>query len=163
MIFFNFVIHLSLILETFVISWNTLLIISFCDIVYTQHNWFWKYLWYTLITFFVLNYTPWSSGISWNEQFSIHLIIFKHYFQLTWVLGGFDCPLFLEAAVVMIVWYIYNDLHNQCLSPLNLWVQTPFIPEVYSMQHYVIKFVSYLRQISGFLRFPPPIKLTAKI
>jgi hypothetical protein len=28
-------------------------------------------------------------------------------------------------------------------------------------QHYVIKFVSDLRQIGGFLRFPPPIKLTA--
>jgi hypothetical protein len=31
------------------------------------------------------------------------------------------------------------------------------------MQHYVIKFVSDLRQVGGFLRvqrFPPPIKLT---
>jgi len=30
------------------------------------------------------------------------------------------------------------------------------------IQHYVIKFVSYLRQVSGFLwilRFPPPIKM----
>jgi len=34
--------------------------------------------------------------------------------------------------------------------------------EVYSIQHYVIKFVSDLRQVGGFLRllrFPPPIKL----
>ena len=38
--------------------------------------------------------------------------------------------------------------------------------EVYSIQHYVIKFVSDLRQVSGFfrvLRFSPPIKLTARI
>jgi hypothetical protein len=38
--------------------------------------------------------------------------------------------------------------------------------EVYSTQHYVIKFVSDLRQVGGFLRvlqFPPPIKLTATI
>ena len=38
--------------------------------------------------------------------------------------------------------------------------------EVYSIQHYVIKFVSDLRQLGGFLRvlqFPPPIKLTAMI
>ena len=38
--------------------------------------------------------------------------------------------------------------------------------EVYSIQHYVIKFVSDLRQVAGFLpvvRFPPPIKLTATI
>ena len=39
-------------------------------------------------------------------------------------------------------------------------------PEMYSIQHYVIKFVSDLRQVGGFLwllRFPPPIKLTATI
>jgi hypothetical protein len=29
--------------------------------------------------------------------------------------------------------------------------------EVYSMQHYVIKFVSDLQQVSGFHRFPTPI------
>ena len=44
-----------------------------------------------------------------------------------------------------------------------------FVPcsgEVYSIQHYVIKFVSDLLQVGGFLRvlwFPPPIKLTATI
>jgi hypothetical protein len=34
--------------------------------------------------------------------------------------------------------------------------------EVYSIQHYMIKFVSDLRQVGGFLRvlrFPPPIKI----
>ena len=38
--------------------------------------------------------------------------------------------------------------------------------EIYSIEHYVIKFVSDLRQVSGFLRvirFPPPIKLTTSI
>jgi hypothetical protein len=38
--------------------------------------------------------------------------------------------------------------------------------EVYSIQRYVIKFVSYWWQVGGFLRvlrFPPPIKLTATI
>jgi len=38
--------------------------------------------------------------------------------------------------------------------------------EVYSIQHYVIKFISDLRQVGGFLRvlqFPPTIKLTATI
>ena len=40
----------------------------------------------------------------------------------------------------------------------------PVHGEVYLIQHYVIKFVSNLRQVDGFLqvlRFPPPIKLTA--
>jgi hypothetical protein len=38
--------------------------------------------------------------------------------------------------------------------------------EVYWIQHYVMKFVSDLRQVGGFLRvprFPLPIKLTATI
>ena len=38
--------------------------------------------------------------------------------------------------------------------------------KVYSIQLYVIKFVSDLRQVGGFLRvlrFPPPIKLTSTI
>ena len=42
----------------------------------------------------------------------------------------------------------------------------PVHGEVYSIQHYVIKFVSGLRQVGGFLRvlrFHPPIKLTSPI
>ena len=42
----------------------------------------------------------------------------------------------------------------------------PILGELYSIQHNVIKFVSDLRQVDGFLwvlRFPPPIKLTATI
>jgi len=38
--------------------------------------------------------------------------------------------------------------------------------EVYSIQHYMIKFVSDLWQVGGYLRvlrFPSPIKLTATI
>jgi hypothetical protein len=42
----------------------------------------------------------------------------------------------------------------------------PVHGRLYSMQYYVIKFVSDLRQVGGFLRvlrFPPPIKLTPTI
>jgi hypothetical protein len=42
----------------------------------------------------------------------------------------------------------------------------PVHGEDYTIQHYVIKFVSDLQQVGGFLRvlrFPPPIKLTATI
>jgi len=49
-----------------------------------------------------------------------------------------------------------------CLSPLIWWVYC----KVYAIQHYVIKFVSDLPQVSGFLwvlQFPPPIKLTTTI
>jgi hypothetical protein len=39
----------------------------------------------------------------------------------------------------------------------------PVHGEVYSIQRYVIKFVSDLRQVGGFLRFLPPIELTATV
>jgi hypothetical protein len=51
----------------------------------------------------------------------------------------------------------FTDCHYKVVS------SNPANGEVYSIQHYVIKFVSDLRQIGGFLRFPPPIKLTATI
>ena len=35
----------------------------------------------------------------------------------------------------------------------------PVPGEVYTIQHYMMKFVSDLRQVGGFLRFPPPTKL----
>jgi hypothetical protein len=37
----------------------------------------------------------------------------------------------------------------------------PRSSNVKSIQHYVIKLLSDLRQVSGFLRFPSPINLTA--
>jgi hypothetical protein len=48
-------------------------------------------------------------------------------------------------------------------STTNVASSNPAHGEVYSIQHYVIKFLSDLRQVGGFLRFPPPIKLTATI
>jgi len=53
-------------------------------------------------------------------------------------------------------------------SPLIFKVKSsnPVHGEVYSIQHYVKKFVSDLRQVGGFLqvlRYPPTIKLTATI
>jgi len=42
----------------------------------------------------------------------------------------------------------------------------PVHGEVYLIQHYVIKFVSALRQVSSFLlgfRFPPKLKMTTTI
>ena len=54
--------------------------------------------------------------------------------------------------------YAISAYHSKVMS-LN-----PVHGEV--IQHYVIKFVSDLREVSGFLRvfrFPPPINLTATI
>ena len=70
----------------------------------------------------------------------------------------------VEAVVVMImiIWQLDLQLSVQAV-PINTKVvsSNPVHSEVCSIQHYMIKFVSDLRQVSGFLqvlRFPPPIK-----
>jgi hypothetical protein len=69
--------------------------------------------------------------------------------------------------VVVIVWYLDLQLHVQSVPITTKVVSSnPVHGEVYSIEHYVIKFVSDLRHVGGFLRvlrFPPPIKLTAMI
>ena len=69
--------------------------------------------------------------------------------------------------VVMIVWWLDLQLHVQSVPIITKVVNSnPVHGDVYSIQHYVIKFVSDLQQVGGFLqvsRFPPPIKLTATI
>jgi hypothetical protein len=57
---------------------------------------------------------------------------------------------------------VYN-IDRRCKTTFLSYL-TLISGEVYSIQHHVIKFVSDLLQVSGFLcvlRFPPPIKLTA--
>ena len=65
------------------------------------------------------------------------------------------------------VWCLDLQLSMQSV-PITTKVVSlnPAHGEVYSIQQYVIKFVSDLRQVSDFLQilqFPPPIKLTATI
>ena len=95
---------------------------------------------------------------------------------------------------VVLIFYLTSTLHNNIGIDQNIinaiyWGWIPFsismsaamqsVPiktevvssnpphgEVFLMQYYVIKFVSYLWQVSGFLQvlyFPPPIKLTSTI
>jgi hypothetical protein len=63
--------------------------------------------------------------------------------------------------------WIYDYLWNQCLSPPRLYVRIPLkrcvLDTTSCDKLYVIKFVSDLRQVGAFLRFPPPIQLTATI
>ena len=67
----------------------------------------------------------------------------------------------------MIVWYLDLQLHVQSVHITTKAVSLyPVHGEVYSIQHYVIKFVSDLQQVGGFLwvfRFPPPLQLTVTI
>jgi hypothetical protein len=66
--------------------------------------------------------------------------------------------------VVLIVWWLDLQLHVQSVPiTTKILSSNPVHGEVYSIQHYVIMFVSDLGQVSGLLWFPPPIKLTAMI
>jgi hypothetical protein len=68
--------------------------------------------------------------------------------------------LFAGAVVAVIEWELDIQIHVQSVPiTTNVVSSNPAHGEVYSIQHYVIKFVSYLRQVGGFLRvlrFPPP-------
>ena len=70
----------------------------------------------------------------------------------------------IGAVVAVIVWFLDLQLHMQSVPiTTNVVSSNPVRGEMYSIQHYVIKFVSDLRQVGGFLpvlRFPPSIKLT---
>ena len=85
--------------------------------------------------------------------FAYHNFLGRHF-------RGFSfTELFAGNVLCVFLWY--------CSSWLtNVKYRNPVYDDVYSIQHYVIKFVSDLPQVGGFLRvlrFPPPIKLTAMI
>ena len=67
----------------------------------------------------------------------------------------------------MIAWWLDVELPVQSVPITNNVVNLNTTnDEVYSIQHYVVKSVSDLWQVNGFLQvlqFPPPIKLTAMI
>ena len=70
--------------------------------------------------------------------------------------------------MVVIVWLLDLQLPLQSVDiTTKVMSSNSTHSKVYLIQHYdVIKFVSDLRQVDGFLqvlRFPPPIKLTAMI
>jgi hypothetical protein len=68
---------------------------------------------------------------------------------------------------VVIVWLLDLQLPVQAVpSTANFMGSNPVYGEMYSIQHYVIKFVGDLWQVGGFLRvlrFFPQIKLTDTI
>ena len=71
--------------------------------------------------------------------------------------------------IIVIVIVRELDLHlpmQYVCIPTKVMSSNPAHGEVYSIQHYVIKFVSDLRQVGGslwVLMFPSPLKLTAMI
>ena len=69
--------------------------------------------------------------------------------------------------MVKIVWLLDLQLLVQSVPiTTKVVILNPVHGKLHSIQQYVIKFVSDLRQVGGFLwvlRFPPPVKLTDTI
>ena len=58
---------------------------------------------------------------------------------------------------------ITNNVMRSNSTHGEVYPKQHHVIEVYLKQNYVIKFVSDLRQICGFLRFPPPIKTSKEV
>jgi hypothetical protein len=96
-------------------------------------------------------------------------MVMKHVFKSMWIYNSINKCKFLSSIIgaVLIVWLLDLLLPVQLVSITTKFVSwNPVHGEVYSIQHYVIKFASDLRQVGGFLqvlRFPPPVNLTTTI
>jgi hypothetical protein len=100
----------------------------------------------------IIFYRPW-----W---YNFHYIIIWLFYDLTFVLSEWGCRGHDRMVIGFITTYAISAYdHYSCEFE-------SCSGEVYSIQHYVIKFVRDLWQVCSFLRvlqFPPPIKLTAMI
>ena len=111
---------------------------------------------------------PWKSKGDLLIQIWLYLFI---------VLLSINSQLFVNNILSRIFYFISFPSANIKLDLFQLPVQSvpittnieslnPIHAEVYSIPHYVIKFVTDLRQVGSFLlvlRFPPTIKLTTTI
>jgi len=83
------------------------------------------------------------------------------------IVNEFIFHLNLHIYIETVVWLLHLQLPVQSVSITPKVVSSnPVHDKVYSIQHYVIKFISDLRQVGGFLQVPrllPPIKLIATI
>ena len=122
-----------------------------CDL----YNVMWQYFKMFYVTIYLLLYycvIQWNNVLNYVVKFIIKILI-----QWMFCVYRQDC---LHVVVTSLPFFPMQSV------PITTKVASsnPAHGEVYSMQHYVIKFVSDLRQISSFclgLRFTLPIKLTA--
>jgi hypothetical protein len=92
----------------------------------------------------------WAVKLSWLDTFMLCI----------------NCFFFQFCNTKIIALQLLLDFSKYLTTDIILDRVVPYMVEVNSIQNYVIKFVSDLRQVGGFLRllrFPPPIKLTSRI
>ena len=128
-------------LRAFLLSWASRLVvvIMVCDIV--SHC-------FCLILVKILTHQK----VTWEISHFFHCscISYAHWILMVYSEGGASWS-----------WSYGSSIYNTKVVSSN-----PADGEVYSIQHYGINFVSDLWQVGSFLcllRFPPPIKLTARI
>jgi hypothetical protein len=125
--------------------------------IYTGH---WRFSWQSTWTHLSIKYTV----VKLCNRISRlgHIFLFYFFFLIRNKTGDIQNKN-LRAVMVMIVWWLDLQLPTQSVS-INTNVVSSNLTQ--AIQHYVIKFVSDLLQVGGFLqllRFPPPIKLTTTI
>ena len=104
-----------------------------------------------------------------NSTFQISFKYCRYYFYcyMRGIILSMDYTYLYGTIVVVIVWQLDLQLPMHSVSITTKVVSSnPVHGKVYSLQHQVIKFVSDLQHIGGFLqvlRFPPSVKLTATI
>jgi hypothetical protein len=104
----------------------------------------------------VSKYNIWQSLMSTLPLWRFFLLIFNMCLFAFWYADFKD----------RVLQYIGRKHFINCKSTKGVLYYASRPSEVYSIQHYVIKFVDELWQVGGFLQdlpFPPPIKLTAMI
>jgi hypothetical protein len=142
----------------FMLHWLHLHVCDLNDVVNDEHPRFFYLI--SGILYFIPHYNSTCRGLA-----SVQLMT---NYEVNFIGGGCLRKIWRTKGIKGASWswsygsWIYNFLCNQCLSPLTCELESRS-GEVYSVQHYVIKFVSDLWQVGGFLRFPPPIKLIATI
>ena len=115
-------------------------------------------------------------GILYANRFSFYILL-KIYMvwircSILWI--NYFPGLFLEYCIVFYIYMYKYICHINCFilvsheyyDSFEVVSSNPAHGVVYSIQHYVITFVSDLWQVGGFLgvlRLPPPIKLTSTI
>ena len=92
--------------------------------------------------------------------------IFLHISPGTVVVYGITINVVVYMESPLTLWSMESPLTSWSMeSPLTLWFESRS-GDVYSIQHYVLKFVSNLRKVGGFLhvlRVHPPIKPTDEV
>ena len=134
-----------------------------CQFLLVVH--FWLHLWYSLT--FIFEYVG-----SWLDDL-LEADLCKRISHL--VPGGLFL-MHLRYFIVLLFFHFWDSMEVFCLIVMSSWfiflkgsvviVILLRLGRDYSVQHYVIKFVSDVRQVSCFLLvlwFPPQIKLTATI